>query len=148
MNDPSLVFILIASIGLFLQFIKDIEFMVVDSRKNFFMMGIGVALAIISGLSRMFLGLSLAMFLFNFSIHKYEQKKNLEIFGDGDKEVMAWIVPGLIVVGLDSVIVFLVSFSALLVFFGVAQKHFKFLKDFVPGMLFICLAFVLGISLV
>jgi len=148
MNDPSQIFLFLASLTLFLQFIKDIEFMKVDSTKNFFMMGVGISLAIISQNSWMYLILALIVFVFNFVIHKIEVKRNKDFFGDGDKEVFAWLVPGLIVVGLNSVLIFLISFSALLLMFGVAQKHYKFIETFVPGMVFICLAFVLSIAFI
>lgn len=142
------IFLLLGSVSLFLQLIKDLEFMQVDSRKNYFMMGVTIPLVILTQNTWAYLGLSFVVFLFNYVIHVIEVKSKKEIFCDGDKEIMAWLVPGLIIFSLSNVLLFLVSFSALLLVFGVAQKHYKFLSDFVPGLTFICLSFVLSISLI
>lgn len=148
MPSYAFIFILLAAINLALQLVKDVETLRVDSRKNFFMLGAGVSLAVVSSNSLMFFGLGAVIFVFNYLVHKYETKTKQDIFGDGDKEVMAWLVPGLIVVGLNSVIIYLVSFVTLTLFFGLIQKKFKLLDAYVPGLLFICISFVLGISLI
>lgn len=140
-----LIFLGMASVGLAIEFYKDVTTLTVDSRRAWFMQGAGIALVIAANVSlAYFIGLALIIIVNHvFSIIEKRQKKIL--FADGDKEIMRWLFPALYAFFSIGSIGFLAGLCVFL-FIGTRAKKFLGLRK-LPGLLSICAGFVVAIPL-
>lgn len=140
MFSPQEFFVWFAFIILLLQCYKDYKKRKIDSRLNFLMKGIVLTLVIGSTQDYwIYIAFLAIAFLFNFLVFKN--------FGEGDKEILLWVLPGLVLLGLFQPIIFLLILLALvLIETGIALKLTKE-KIFFPGAILILISFAITVGL-
>lgn len=143
MFDVGHYFIFGALISLAIITYSDFKTLKIDDRRNWFMQGYTLALALMGNVLLFYVVLTFLMFFFGYALKKYETFTNQTIFGDGDKKLLNWLVPGFVLLNLLMPVVFFVCLMDVLIILTVI-KVFK--KDFQkkPGMLYITIAFLLS----
>jgi len=134
MNSPD-VFLGFGLFCLFLQSYRDLKTGKVDSRKNYVMQGLVLGCVLIndyniwSYLAIILLAVSFTMLL----------GKN---WGDGDKEIIRWILPGLFVVGFTEMFVFLIALAVCFIAFQTVTRVILKAKGKLPAVPVIFIAFL------
>jgi 4-amino-4-deoxy-L-arabinose transferase-like glycosyltransferase len=98
MNHVAIVFILMAMFTLVNQFLQDIKTFHVSEKRNWIMIGAVYAMALSNNLvwEMIFLTAGWGILLYVL------QKARINVsdgFGDGDQEILAWVIPGTILLG-------------------------------------------------
>lgn len=134
---PALVFIIASFLSLAAQTIKDIKTMKIDSRANFIMMGIVIG-------AYLFLGINFMAYLACtlLSIGFGHLTKNL--FGEGDREMFMWILPGMYLLDYWYPLLFLFCLT-LIAGLNFGLKHYKKILVKTPGMPVVMGAYLLSI---
>lgn len=145
--DAIFYFCFAALMTLVIEFNSDLKTMLLDSRRNWFMQGITIALCSVTGNLYNYLILVLILIIFNLVVKKIEKKKNRVILGDGDKELLRWLVPGLIIINFIAPILFLVFFMLGLILLGYLSRRFMFEKAPCLIVILPCFVAVLGMTL-
>lgn len=131
-------FALLASISLILHFFKDVKTLMIDERRNWFMQGATISLILIAGAFWHYFPVLLVVYIFNAGVSFAEKRLAMDILGDGDKQIMAWLVPGLVLFGLLYSAAFLAVFGLTLLALFIAKKAIKI--GAFPGLSLICIA--------
>ena len=148
MFTPDHYFLLGSILSLAIITYSDFKTLKIDDRRNWFMQGYTLALAIISGVVFFYVIYALAVLGMNAVLKWWERLTDNVIFGDGDKKLLQWLVPGFCIVNLLLPPIFFLCLMVVLVGL-VGYKHFKKDLEKQPGVLYITIAFLLtwGISL-
>lgn len=121
---------------LFMQFKEDIETFLVDSKKNWIMLGFISGLALASNQAWQMLGLGLFI---TFLAPKMR-------LGEGDNEVLRWVFPGTMLLGsLAYPAFFLLALLVAFLFYEAWRRKQSVQKDF-PAMVLILAAFLATID--
>ena len=145
MYDVAEIFVFIGLIAIIWQLSSDFIKLKVDERKNFVMHGMIISLVLVT---HTYIPYIIAVFstvgLMKL-LTKFESKHGIG-FAEGDKQIITWIIPGLIL--LSSLAQYSVLFIVLLfiqiigiVIYSFATKT----KTRLPGLTFITIAFMLTI---
>lgn len=140
------LFFFFTVISLASQVYEDIKTLNVDSRRNFYMYGVVITLALLSGLSWDYLAALIIVIIFTVALRYTEKKENKKLFGGGDTEILNWIVPGTVILGTGLLypIVYLISFAFSLAGTTLIIKNYK-LEKF-PGTIPIAMAFFITLG--
>ena len=142
MIDPAHYFIFGTLISLALITYSDFKTLKIDDRRNWFMQGYTLALAIMSNVLLIYVLFTFLMFGMNKVLAWWEKWGDQKILGDGDKKLLQWLVPGFVILGLIMPGIFFISL--MLVLAGlVVLKHFKQDYERHSGVLYITIAFLL-----
>ena len=120
MRPPVDVFLFSAFFILLMQVYKDMQTQTIDSRRNWVIQGELLAFVLLGFVNFIaYLALVIATTLFNVFFLK-------SFWGDGDKEILAWLLPGLILLaGPFYALVFLFSFVLFSGAVFMAKRLFK-----------------------
>lgn len=149
MFTPDHSFIIGCILSLAIITYSDFKTLKIDDRRNWFMQGYTIALSILSGVLFFYVIYALVVILMNKVLKFFENLTGHTVFGDGDKKILQWLVPGFSIVhiGLPP---FFFGFLMLTLCGLAVYKHFN--QDFAkqPGTLYIFIAFLLtwGLSLI
>lgn len=94
MNSPVFLFILFSFLVLFFHWRSDRKTFEIDQRPNYFMLGLGLAIAVLGGFLLWFLSILGVVFVVLWWFFPGE-----DILGLGDKQVLLWLLPGLVFLG-------------------------------------------------
>ena len=142
-NEYLLSFSLLTIYTLVLQFWMDLKERKVDSRRNYMMYGAVLVIGIVSHQAGVLILTGLLTIAFTFVLSKLEEKQGKVVFGDGDKEILGWSVPGIaLTLGYFYAGAFI--FLLMLSFFGLAYlRQVKAIpSEKLPGLLFISFAYL------
>ena len=126
------------------HFWTDIHELKVDSRRNHMMYGVILTLGIISGEIFTLIVVGLLTILFMKILSLAEENQKAIVFGDGDKEILTWSIPGIAIVfgfQLAVLFVFLIAIS----FFILAWlRHKKKIpKEKFPGLILLAISYII-----
>lgn len=142
-RPPVDVFLFSAFFVLLLQTYKDMKTQKVDSRRNWVIQGELLAFVLLGLVNFIaYLALVVATTLFNILFLK-------SFWGEGDTEILAWLIPGLILLaGPFYALVFLLSFALFTAVVFSAKKFFKVSGEVKsPGVPLIFGAFLMVVSM-
>jgi len=139
------LFISLAGIALAWQFWEDIKTHKIDVRRNWFMQGCGLFAAILVHAWFYYFIAVLVVIIFNEFIKSQEKRLGYAIFGDGDKSLMVWIVPGLTILSVFYSALFLMAMVVAMSGF-LAYKFFVNHKSKVPGLIFIVVGYIVTVA--
>jgi len=128
---------------------SDFKTLKIDDRRNWFMQGYVLVLALMSNIILFYIIYSLLILGMNKILKWWEKLTDQTVFGDGDKKLLQWLVPGFAVVHIGLPPVFFLALMVVLVGLAV-YKHFQKDSEKQPGVLYITIAFLLtwGVSLI
>jgi hypothetical protein len=142
-NEYILSFTLLTIYTIVRHFWSDLKERKVDSRRNHMMIGAVLVIGIISHQADVLILSGFITILFTIVLGKLEEKKGQIVFGDGDKEILTWSVPG---IALCFGYFYAGSFIFLLMlsFFALAYlRQVKLLTpEKLPGLVFISFAYL------
>lgn len=142
MFEASHYFIFGTILSLALITYSDFKTLKIDDRRNWFMQGYTLALALMSNVVLFYVIITLSMFLMIKLLTTLETKTKQVIFGAGDTKLLQWLVPGFVILGLIMPAVFSVSLMFVLIGLVITKHYFKdFSKQ--PGTVFITMAFLI-----
>lgn len=138
-----LTFTLLTGYTIARHFYDDIKELKVDSRRNYMMYGAILTIGLISHQAVTLLITGIATIAFTLLLGYLESKQGKVVFGDGDKEILGWSIPGIALVfgyGYAAWFIFLLMLS----FFGLAALRQTKLMGAVklPGLAFISFAYL------
>ena len=116
----------------------------IDERRNWFMQGATIALVILANAYWIYLGTLVIVLIFNVAIKRMETQTNTDMLGDGDKQIMTWLVPGLTLLGMAYSVTFLVLFGLTLLGLFSYKKATNHTGPF-PGLVLICISYAVTI---
>jgi len=142
-NEYILSFTLLTIYTIVLHFWSDLKERKVDSRRNHMMIGAVLVIGIISNQADVLILAGLVTILFTIILSKLEKKQGQIVFGDGDKEILTWSVPGIALCFgyfYAGAFIFLLMIS----FFGLAYlRQTKLIQaNKLPGLVFISFAYL------
>ena len=126
-----------------LHFWSDMKERKVDSRRNHMMIGVTLAIGVISKQVWTLIIAGLITILIMQLLKHLEKRQGKTVFGDGDKEILAWSIPGIALVFGYPLASLFVGFLVL-GFFVLATLRFKmfiYAQKF-PGLIIISLAYL------
>jgi len=134
MNSPE-VFLGFGIFALILQAYRDIKTGKIDSRKNYIMQGLILG-CIFVGNYNFWAYFAILLLSIGFGIFL---GKN---WGDGDKEIIRWVFPGLFLVGFTEMFVFMFALAACFTAFHIVARIILKAKGKLPAVPVILIAFV------
>lgn len=142
-NEYILSFTLLTIYTIVLHFWSDLKERKVDSRRNHMMIGAVLVIGIISHQADVLILAGLITILFTIILSKLEEKQGQVVFGDGDKEILTWSVPGIALCFgyfYSGAFIFLLMVN----FFGLAYlRQAKLIQpEKLPGLVFISFAYL------
>jgi hypothetical protein len=143
-NEYILSFTLLTIYTIILHFWMDLKERKVDSRRNHMMIGAVLVIGIISHQVPVLILTGLLTILFTIILSKIEKDQAKVVFGDGDKEILAWSIPGLALCfgyAYAGAFIFLLMLS----FFVLAYlRQTKLIPpEKLPGLVFISFAYLI-----
>jgi hypothetical protein len=144
--DAPAIFFFFGFISLAMQTYEDIKTLQVDQRRSYYMYGAIISLALMTGLNLWYIAAVIGMLIFTALIKMWESKNGKKILGAGDFEILAWIVPGLVLLGqgLFYPILYLISFALALAGFKLISFASK--SERLPGTIPIAAAFMIVLA--
>ena len=100
--EPFFVFTLLASMSLLVMLWTDLKTLEIDGRRNWLMYGVGFTCSLIMPVDAwlVYIGAVFGMVLLGAVIYHVERGIGRTVFAEGDREILAWLVPGLCLGGL------------------------------------------------
>lgn len=146
--EYALAFTLLTIYTMLLHFWSDLKELKVDSRRNHMMIGAVIVIGIISHEITTLIIAGVVTIAITYLLGVMEEKQKRVVFGDGDKEILAWSIPGI-------ALVFGFYYSALFVgllmvsFFILAFARHKLLinEQKFPGLIILCLIYIIVLIL-
>jgi hypothetical protein len=147
-NEYAIIFTLLTIYTIALHFWTDIRELKVDSRRNYMMYGAILVIGLISHQTWTLIITGLLTLGFMIILGKIEEKQGKVVFGDGDKEILGWSIPGIALVfdyGYAALFVCLLMIS----FISLAYlRHAKAIDaSKLPGLIFIAFAYIIVLLL-
>jgi hypothetical protein len=93
--EYALTFTILTIFTMGLHFWSDMRELKVDSRRNYMMVGAVLAIGLISGEVFVLITSGFLVIAFLLLLGYLEKKQGRVVFGDGDKEILGWSVPGI-----------------------------------------------------
>jgi hypothetical protein len=143
-NEYVLSFTLLTIYTIARHFWTDLKERKVDSRRNHMMIGAILVIGIVSHQADVLIISGIVTILFTLILGKLEEKQGKVVYGDGDKEILAWSVPGIaLCFGYTYAAAFI--FLLMLSFFALAYlRHIKLIEpEKLPGLVFISFAYLI-----
>lgn len=118
----------------------------IDERRNYFMFGATVTIGLVVGSASVFFWGAMTLMAFWIGFSQIEKRVG-KIMGEGDKQVFAWLLPGLAMFNVQFAVLCLALFFVLVSGFSVYTKYAKTPGRY-PGVAFIGVALLLTLFLV
>src|SRR3989304_3934653 len=96
--EYALTFTLLTGYTIVRHFYSDIKALEVDSRRNYMMYGVVLTIGLISHQTDVLIIAGLLTIAFTLLLGYLESKQGRVVFGDGDKEILGWSIPGIALV--------------------------------------------------
>lgn len=139
-----LTFTLLTIYTIVLHFWSDLKERKVDSRRNHMMIGAVLVIGLISNQATTLILTGLLTIVFTIILGKLEQKQGKIVFGDGDKEILTWSVPGIALIFgyfYAGLFIFLLMISFFLLAYLRQKKMIP--PEKLPGLIFISFAYLI-----
>jgi hypothetical protein len=142
-NEYVIIFTLLTVYTIARHFWTDLKERKVDSRRNHMMIGAVLTIGLISHQADVLIIAGIVTLVFTIVLASLEQRAGKVVFGDGDKEILTWSVPG-IALCFGYVYAGAFIFLLMLCFFGLAFLRSKRLipPEKLPGLVFISFAYL------
>lgn len=147
MIEHFLLWLSMALISLALMTYSDLVDRKVDGRRNSLMIGAGIVFGVYSLLLGNYFIFLIVLILFKYGLGFLEKLTQLKVFGIGDQGVLMWLVPSLLFVEPNAPIYFMVLLTFVLILTGLIQYSPWKLKEKLPGLVLIDVAFLLTLAL-
>lgn len=147
-NEYAIVFTLLTVYTIALHFWTDMKERKIDSRRNHMMIGAILVIGLISNHTATLIITGILALGFITLLGKIEKKQGKVVFGDGDKEILAWSIPGLALVfsyGYAALFVALLMVSFLVLAYLRQSKKIDANK--LPGLIFISFSYIVVLLL-
>ncbi|HNV61755.1 MAG TPA: hypothetical protein PKN54_02310 [Candidatus Cloacimonas acidaminovorans] len=142
-NEYAITFTLLTIYTIFLHLWSDLRELKVDSRRNYMMIGAVLVIGLISHQIETLIITGILTIILTLILNYFEKKQGKVVFGDGDKEILNWSVPG---IALSFGHYYSSLFIALLMisFFSLAllKKTNNITLNKLPGLIFIALSYL------
>lgn len=125
---------------------SDLNKLKIDERRNWFMFGATVTIGLVINSASVFFWGAITLMAFWIGFSQIE-KRTGKIMGEGDKQVFAWLLPGLAMFNVQFAVLCLALFFGLLSCFSVYTKYAKIQGKY-PGIVFIGVALLITLFLV
>lgn len=142
-NEYVIVFTLLTIYTIALHFWTDMHERKVDSRRNHMMLGAILVIGLISEQTGTLIITGILALVFMAILGRIETRQGKVVFGEGDKEILGWSIPGIALVfgyTFSGLFVFLLMVSFLLLAY---LRHAKAIDaSKLPGLIFIAFAYI------
>lgn len=135
-----------AILSLLLMLWTDLWKKKIDERRNWFMFGATVTIGLLIGNAGVFLWGAITLMVF-WGLFTQLEKRFGKVMGEGDKQVFAWLLPGLALFNVQYAVLCLALFFVTLTLFSFYTKFTKTHGKY-PGIVFIGLGLLLTLFLV
>jgi hypothetical protein len=131
-----------------LHFWSDMKERKVDSRRNHMMIGVVLCLAIIS---HQYFEIITAGFItigIMFLLKKLEARQGKTVFGDGDKEIVSWSVPGIVIVFGWQLAGLFIGLLVVSFFILAFLRHWMLINEHkLPGLMILSIAYLIILTI-
>lgn len=146
MEHLFLIFSGLTILSLLLMLYSDLQKMKIDQRRNYFMFGATLTIGLVGSNASTFFWAAITLMIFWMGFSQIEKMIG-KVMGEGDKQVFAWLLPGLALFNIQFSVLCLAVFFILITIFSFYTAYTKTQKKY-PGIIFISLAFILTLFLV
>lgn len=148
MFEYALTFTILTIFTMILHFWSDIRELKVDSRRNWMMIGVTLAIGLISNQTFVLIVSGFFTIFFMVLLGWLEKKQGKIVFGDGDKEIIGWSVPGIaLAFGWDYTILFVGLLGLAFFIIAFARQKMLLSEKRLPGLTILNLIYFIIIIL-
>lgn len=142
--EYALTFSLLTIYTIVRHFWMDIKELKIDSRRNHMMVGSVLTIGLISHQAEILIITGILTIILTFLLSYLEKRQGKVVFGDGDKEILAWSIPGIsLVFGYYYAALFLALLMVSFFVLAFLKKTNNLVLQKLPGLVFISLAYLI-----
>lgn len=144
LSEYALTFTLLSLFTLGRHFWSDIKELQIDSRRNHLMIGSVLTIGLLSNQATVLLIAGILTIIITILLSWFEKRQGNVIFGDGDKEILTWSIPGLSLVFGYSYAAFFLGLLMVSFFILAGLRQSNLLnKTKLPGLIFITISYLI-----